>query len=122
MLGGGGQWGILLGASGSNNKFTLFQRSGGVNTFLASTTTYSQNVWYIVECWYDGTDINIKVNNDTAATTAKGNFSTANTPNMGQFGLTSDVAEQITYDVDVGSSNRTSIRNYLADKYAISIP
>lgn len=121
VWGGGGQFAILLGSS-SGNRFTYFQRSGGVNTFLNSTTVYSQNVWYIVEAWYDGTDMHLKVNNDTETTAAKGGPSLANTPNVGQSGLTSDVAALYVWNVDIGSTNRNSFRGSLGTWFSISLP
>jgi hypothetical protein len=118
---GGGQGGINLKNDGSN-RFGVWQRSGGSDgTFLGSTSTYTQNVWYIVECWYDGTNINIKVNNDTTASTARGSASTSFTAGIGSNGLTSDIAERVTYNVDIGSTNRASVRQYLADKYGITL-
>ena len=119
---GGGQLGMAFKNDGSN-RFGMYQRSGGSDgPFLGSTSTYTQNVWYIVEFYYDGTNINIKVNNDTPASTARGGFSNAFTPGIGANSIIYDVAERISYNVDMGSVNRTSVRDYLADKYAISIP
>lgn len=118
---GGGQGGMALKNDGSN-RFGFWQRSGGSDgTFLGSTSTYTQNVWYIVEFWYDGTNINIKVNNDTTASTARGGTSFGFTPNIGLLSLTSDVAERITYIADIGSTDRATIRSSLATKYAITI-
>lgn len=122
FLDSGGQVGMALKNDGSN-RFGFWQRSGGLDgPFLGSTSTYTQNVWYIVEFWYDATNINIKVNNDTATSTARGGTSLAFTPSIGALSLTSDIAERITYNVDIGSTDRATVRNGLAVKYGLTIP
>ena len=119
---GGGQWGAVLGSSGGN-RLTIFQRSGGSTSFLNSTTVYSQNVWYIMEAWWDGSTVSLKVNNDTPVTMSKGGFSTAFTPALGNFSLTSDIAALYLWGAtDIGSTSRDSFRTSLAAWFGISIP
>jgi hypothetical protein len=118
---GAGQGGMALKNDGSN-RFGFWQRSGGSDgTFLGSTSTYTQNVWYVAEFWYDATNINIKVNNDTTTSTARGGTSFAGTPSIAILSLTSDMAERITYNVDIGSTNRDTVRNALATKYGLTM-
>jgi hypothetical protein len=115
-----GYVGVSLRNVGAGNKFVLYQYNSGYAS-VSSTTTYVTNTWYIVECWYDGTNINIKVNNDTAVSTAKASpASLANTPPIGG-NLQTDIAERQTWNVDIGSSNRTTMRNSLASKYGITL-
>lgn len=114
--------GVSLRNVGAGNKFVLYQFSGSYAS-VSSTTTYSQNVWYIVECWYDGTDINIKVNNDAVVSAASGNIgSLANNTNVGQEGLTSDVAGIYFWNEDIGSTNRDSFRSCLGTRFGITLP
>lgn len=112
---------IALQNTGGGNKFCFFWHDGGLKT-VQSTTTYSQNVWYIVECWYDGTNINIKVNDDATVSLAAGsNSSLADPPNIGLFGLTSDVAGSYFWNVDIGSTNRGTFRTCLGNRFGISV-
>jgi hypothetical protein len=120
-----GYFGLSLRNAGSN-KFALWEdrvspspRTG----YVQSTTTFSQNVWYIVEAWFDGSSINIKVNNDTAVSLAFGGpGSLANTPSVGVGGLTSDLAALYVWNTDVGSANRGTFRTSLSSWFGITIP
>lgn len=118
-------WGIAIRNTGSGNKFSLWQdRSSPAprTDSVESTTTYSQNVWYIVECWWNGTNMNIKVNNDTTVSKAYNNIaSLGNTPTIGG-DLTSDIAGIYTWNADIGSTNRDSFRSCLGIRFGITLP
>lgn len=117
---GGGQVGIGLGRNGSNNKFSFYWRSGGVTgPFLESTTNFSQNTWYVVECWFDGSSINLRVNGDTMVSTSKGGTGLGFTPGLGIQALTSDLAGFYTWNEDIGSTNRDTFRTQLAAWFGI---
>lgn len=113
----------LFDSGGSVNKFRHYRFDGGY-TGVDSTTTYSTGTWYIVEAWYDGTDLHIKVNNDTEATVAASNPSSlTNIPRMCRnTSFSGDIAEGLIYNVSKSSGDRTTIRNGLATKYAITLP
>jgi hypothetical protein len=121
-----GFFGMALRNDGSGNKFGHWtDRVSPAPRIQAcySTTTYVTNTWYIVEIWCDGTTLGIKANNDTDSTISHGSpGSLANTPAFGNGATANDIAEHITYNQNIGSTNRATIRNSLAAKYGISIP
>jgi len=121
-----GYYGLSLRNTGSGNKFVLWQDRGGSFTpraqGVSSTTTFVQDVWYIVEGWWDGTSMHIKVNNDAEVSATFNNpASLANSISIGAGSLSSDVAERITYNVSLTTIQRAQIRQYLASKYAITL-
>lgn len=118
----GGYVGVCLLSSAGNNKFAFYRYNGGY-VGVISTTTYSLNTWYIVECWYDGTNLSIKVNNDTAVVQAASNpQQLTDFPAMSySTSIDSDLTELDTWNVSVSSGNRDIIRNGLAAKYAITL-
>lgn len=118
-----GYWGIVLfDSGGGTNKFRFYRFNGGY-VGVNSTTTYSTGSWYIVECWYDGTDLRIKVNNDAEATQAASNPQqlTDHPSISGATAIGSDVAEEIVANVTWNSTDRTTVREALADKYGITL-
>jgi hypothetical protein len=119
----GGYVGVALFSSGGNNKFSPYHYTGSYNR-ANSTTNYVTNTWYIVECWYDNTNINIRVNGDTTASAATGNpLSLADTASIGTATpCEMDYAERITYDSNISSTDRDSLRASLAAKYGITLP
>lgn len=115
-------WGISLRSAGGN-KFSLWQDrcapSPRTNS-VESTTSYVLDTWYIVEFWWDGTNMRIKVNNDTTAALAYNNVcSLAHTPSIGAH---LDLAAMYIWNVDIGSTNRDSFRTDLSNWFGITIP
>lgn len=117
-----GYVGLNLFSTGGNNKFS-FYRFNGSYARANSTTTFVLNTWYIVECWYDGTNLNIKVNNDTTVSTAASNPSQlTDAPRMGWVATAGfDISELDTWNVALNSTDRDTVRNGLAAKYGITV-
>lgn len=121
-----GYWGVnLFDSGGSTNKFRFYRFNGGY-TGTNSTTTYSTGSWYVIECWYDGTNLRIKVNNDTETSVAASNpQQLTDKPYMGgsttNSAIGSDIAEIVVANVAWNSTDRTTVREGLADKYAITL-
>lgn len=118
-----GFFGLSLQNTGGGNKFSIWQDRGSPNprtNSVESTTTYVQNVWYIVEAWWDGTNMNIRVNQDTVSSEAYNNIaSLGNTPFMS---MQSDIAALYTWNTDIGSTDRDSFRAELSAWFGITIP
>lgn len=116
----GGYLGLcLFDAGGGTNKFRIYRYNGGY-VGVNSQTTYSIGTWYIVEAWYDGTALNIRVNGDTTqSVTVSGYGSDAN---VGAIYATSKYAERMTFDSNISSGDRDSLRVSLATKYGITLP
>jgi hypothetical protein len=119
----GGYVGVALFSDGSNNKFSAYHYTGSYNR-ANSTTNYVIGTWYIVECWYDGTNINIRVNGDAAVSTVTGSpLSLADTAVIcASTPCECDYAERITYDSNIASGDRDSLRVDLATEYGIMLP
>lgn len=118
-----GYVGTALFSTGGDNKFSAYNYTGTYNR-ANSTTNYVVNTWYIVEVWYDNTNINIRVNGDATSSTATGNpLSLADTAVLGlSVPCEMDYAERITYDSNIASGDRDLLRASLATKYGITLP
>lgn len=116
----------------NNATFGVVLKNGNValfhNTSAASVqTAFSANTPSIVECWYDGTNINIKLNGGTTVSAAAANISSLSAiVQLGvSFGASNsydgDIAEIIGWNVDIGSTDRTTVRQGLGTQYGITV-
>lgn len=107
--------------SGGSNKFCWEQYNGGYAT-INSTTTYSLNTWYIVEAWYDGTNINLCVNGDAKVSAAQSSPGTLANANSFRYGSAAfDLGEIMLFNVNIGSTKRGNYRTSLADSWGITV-
>ena len=118
-----GFFGLSLQNRGSGNKFALWQDrvspSPRTDSVL-STTTYVLNTWYIIEFWWDGTNMNIRVNQDTTSSKAYNNVgSLANSPSSG---AQMDIAALYLWNTNIGSTNRDTFRAELSAWFGITVP
>lgn len=117
--------GLSLRNTGSGNKFSLWQdRGSGFGSpnaaSVESTTSFSQNVWYIVEAWWDGTNMNIRVNQDTVSSLPFNNPQFLSfVPSMG---MQSDIAALYVWNTHIGSTNRDTFRASLSSWFGITVP
>lgn len=117
----GGFVGLCLHLTGGNSKFSFYRFNGGY-VGATSTTTYSLGSVYVIQCRYDGTNLKIRVNNDTEVLQAASNPSSLTaTPSIGQSNG-SDLAEAITYNVHVPDGDSATIVSALADKWGAVLP
>lgn len=116
-----GYVGLDLFSTGGNNKFHFYRYNSGY-IGVSSTTTYSTGTWYVVAGWYDGTNVNIRVNNDTKVSALAGNpGSLADTPNIKYItgaALNSDIAELVTINV-VNETDIATLSACYGTKYGI---
>lgn len=121
----GGYVGLcLFDSGGTTNKFRIYRFNGGY-TGVNSTTTYSLNTWYIVIAWWDGTNLNVRVNGDTLASVAASNpQQLSDNPQMSWVSPAGvDIAEMFTKDeAPVDTAEVDAIFEALGDRYAITIP
>ena len=83
----------------------------------------------LVQCWYDGTNINIQLNSAAAGTVAAGNLSAAGATDKLRLGANYNAAvftPCTIYDVlmsntDLGSTARANIKSYVNARYALSL-
>lgn len=117
----GGFVGLCLHLTGGNSKFS-FYRWNGSYVGATSTTTYSLGSVYVIQCRYDGTNLKIRVNNDTEVLQAASNPSSlTSTPGIGQANG-SDLAEVIAYNVHVSDGDSATIVSELATKWGVTLP
>jgi len=125
--GSNGYGDINLCLSGGSNKFHLHHYIGGGSSVdINSTTNYSVGTWYVLEAWYDGAFIHMRINGDTEVSAlAISLATTANTPLLGLFadvtGPMTDIAEAIVYREVPSAPQRAILRSELGTKYAISV-
>jgi hypothetical protein len=126
IIGTNNGWdGLSLHNVGAGNKFSLWQDRGSSfgapnAASVESTTNFSQNVWYIVEAWWDGTNMNIRVNQDTVSSLAFNNPQFLSfVPSMG---MQSDIGALYVWNTNIGSTNRDTFRADLATWFGITVP
>jgi len=107
-------------SGGSTNKFRHYRFNGGY-TGVNSTTTYALNTWYIIEIRYDNTNLYVRVNGDTETSVAASNpQQLSDVPRIcGNTVFQLDLAEMVTFDAPLNSTDSTSVRNGLAGKYGL---
>src|SRR5690242_8705788 len=93
--GSNGYGDINLCKSGLDNKFRIEHYiGGGATNAINSTTNFSTNTWYVLEAWYDGAFLHMRINGDTETSVLTAQLvTTAHTPLLGLF---SDVAGPMT--------------------------
>lgn len=121
IIGDGGTdgWGIAI----RNSNFRIFHSSPSV---VEAIVAYNTSTWYLVEAWYDGTNINIDINGGTVS-------STAASPPVGtgtqiRIGRTNGSAQRpnadipliVTYNRPLTSGERSALRFGWCNKYAIT--
>lgn len=121
----------IIKETGSNFHLGLYNTTFVLNRNTTTgpavqTPTFTVNQWYIVEGYFGSGTMGIKANNSTAdEETSVSNFdSLANAATLGQgtdLSFDGDIAEIIAFNVDIGSSDRTVVRNALAAKYDITL-
>lgn len=88
------------------------------------SSTFTPGNWYIVEAYFGGGTVGLKVNNSTPVTASSGTLSSLGNLAFGQGQdayFDGDIAEIIGWNVDIGSTDRTTVRNRLAAKYGITL-
>lgn len=91
-----------------------------------ATPTFTVNNWYVVEVWFGGGTLGIKANNSTASTIG-GAADLGSLTAVGQLGrgtdlmFDGDIAEAIAWNIDIGSTDRDTVRNGLATQYGITL-
>lgn len=113
----------------SSDKFAASVSADGSAAVTATTNdTATTGTAFLVEMWTDGTNLNIKVNNGTAATAGFTSAINTGTSNMfvGQGGsgggfFQGKISEEILYTATLTSDQRTAVRNYLAAKWGITL-
>lgn len=121
----------ILKEAGSNFHLGLYNTTFCLNRNITTgpavfTPTFTVNTWYIVELYFGSGTMSIRMNGGAEDTeTSVGNFdSLANPAQLGagtDLGFDGDIAEIIAYNVDIGSTDRTTVRNGLAAKYNITV-
>jgi hypothetical protein len=110
--------------AGVTNKFRIYRFNGGY-IGVDSTTTYLLNTWYIVIAWWDGTNLNIRVNKDTLTSVAASNPQQLSDPPQLSWvtPMGADIAEMFTKDeAPIDTAEVDDIFDGLAAKYALTIP
>jgi hypothetical protein len=114
--------GIALFNDGSGNKFRHWADSGGGSVAgTNSTTIFTLDEFYIIEAWFDGGRIYIKVNGDAETSIVKSPASLAFNPAIMQGDEVAFLKERITFNADIGADARAAFRTSLSTKYGIPL-
>ncbi|HEX2881394.1 MAG TPA: hypothetical protein VHO25_17820 [Polyangiaceae bacterium] len=122
----------IFGTNGNDNfhiglydtKFALNHNSV-TGPKILTPNSFTVNTWNIVQVYYNGSTMSIKFNNGAEGTIAGANIpSLVTTAIIGHgtdLSLDADIAEIITYNVDIGSTDRGVVMTGLGTKYGITV-
>lgn len=123
----GGVWGLVHDSTGHSGKIVGEVYDGGVQEVEAGT--YSSGVGQIVEFRRTGGNVSLRLNGGAAVTAATSalHASFGGVPQIGRRGsvpsntLEGDIAEYLVWNIDLGGTDTTTVRNELATIYGVTV-
>lgn len=94
---------------------------------FTSTITLTATTLYVIQVWYDGSNISITANGSTvtvaplAAMASSANATTVGANYTGTPKLQGAVGEMMIWSADIGASNRAAAVNYLKGRFASAV-
>lgn len=123
----GGIWMLAHDPSGNTGNIVGQVYDGGVKEVSAGA--YSLGAFQLVEFRKSGGTVSVRLNGGSAGTVATSNLhgSFGGTPQMGRTSsitgntLEGDIAEYLVWNIDLGGTDTTTVRNALATLYGVTV-